>query len=304
MGKHSLSSKGLSLSQAQSISNLCNQRSREITSKLNTINNYSKILKIGEEIYTETQGNPLPSDIIDLLLEKSKLHSTQAFLMENIKAKDELIRSIQSECFEYDEKYPTRDTLEIFSPIPQVKESWAWDQLSISEYNEYLEAESFASHIGQFIHKGGVLDHLRNELPNIKTLEWIEIEEGKKTPMQVIIHHTSEDLLKTHEDLAGLHRKYEQRVNYFKAKIKNALTVKNAEIAKENSEKSNEINAKNKITMDDFSKETLKWAGEETKALHEFEEKRQKRISQVAEMKIEVDPRFQETIDLFLTSLK
>ena len=30
--------------------------------------------------------------------------------------------------------------------------------------------------------------------------------------------------------------------------------------------------------MDDFSKETLKWAGEETKALHEFEEKRQKSI--------------------------
>ena len=49
MGKHSLSSKGLSLSQAQSISNLCNQRSREITSKLNIVNNFSKVLKIGEE---------------------------------------------------------------------------------------------------------------------------------------------------------------------------------------------------------------------------------------------------------------
>jgi hypothetical protein len=306
MGKHSLSSKGLSLSQAQSISNLCNQRSREITAKLNIVNNFSKVLKIGEEEYVETQGNQLPGDVIQLLLEKSKLHATQAFLMENIKAKDELIKSIQSEGFDYEEicKYPVRDTLEIFKPTPQLKEDWAWNQLSISEYNEYLEAEAFASHIGQFIHRGGVLDNLRNELPNIKTLEWIEIEEGKKTPMKVLIHHTSENLLKTHEDLAALHRKYEQRVNYFKAKIKNALTVKNAEISKENAEKQNEINAKNKTIMENFNSQTVKWAGEENKALHEFEAKRQGRISEASEMKINVDPRFQETVDEFLKSLK
>ena len=52
--KNSLSSKGLSMSQAQSISNLCNQRSKEITNKLGDINNISKHLTIGEDTYVET----------------------------------------------------------------------------------------------------------------------------------------------------------------------------------------------------------------------------------------------------------
>jgi len=97
MKKHSLSTKGLSLSQAQSISNLCNQRATDIAAELNGINNVEKKLKIGEETYIETVGKPVPSNLTELLLEKAKLHATQAFLMENIKAKDSLITSIQRE---------------------------------------------------------------------------------------------------------------------------------------------------------------------------------------------------------------
>ena len=305
MGKNSLSSKGLSLSQAQSISNLCNQRSREINSKLTTVNNFSRDLKIGEETYVETVGIPMPSNVVELLLEKAELHSTQAFLMENIKAKDDLIKSIQREVFDYDSEvpYPQREKLEIFREESHKDESWAWDQLTNSEYNEYLEAEAFASHIGQFIHKGGVLDKLRNELPTIKTLEWMEVEEGKKTPMKVNIHHNSGELLTLHEELAAHHRKYEQRVNYFKAKIKNLLTSKNSEISRSNAEKQNEINSKNKEIMEAYEKACNVWEGNNSKAVHEFEENRQKRISEVAGMRIDVDGRFQKTIDTFLSSL-
>jgi hypothetical protein len=305
MGKHSLSSKGLSLSQAQSISNLCNQRSRDINSKLSTVNNFSRDLKIGEETYVETVGMEMPENVVDLLLEKAELHSTQAFLMENIKAKDDLIKSIQKEVFDYNSEvpYPQREKLELFREESHKDESWAWDQLTNSEYNEYLEAEAFASHIGQFIHKGGVLDKLRTELPTIKTLEWMEVEEGKKTPMKVNIHHNSEELLALHETLASHHRKYEQRVNYFKAKIKNLLTSKNSEISRSNSEKQNEINSKNTLVMEAYEKECNKWEGENSKALHVFEEGRQKRISEAAGMRIDVDGRFQKTIDTFLSSL-
>ena len=305
MGKNSLSSKGLSLSQAQSISNLCNQRSRDINSKLTTVNNFSRDLKIGEETYVETVGIPMPSNVVSLLLEKAELHSTQAFLMENIKAKDDLIRSIQKEVFNYELEvpYPQREKLELFREEAHKDESWAWDQLKNSEYNEYLEAEAFASHIGQFIHKGGVLDKLRGELPTIKTLEWMEVEDGKKTPMKVNIHHNSEELMVLHEELASHHRKYEQRVNYFKAKIKSLLTSKNSEISRFNSEKQNEINSKNKGILESYEKECSKWEGKNSKALHVFEEKRQKRISEAAAMRIDVDGRFQKTIDTFLSSL-
>ena len=154
--KNSLSSKGLSMSQAQSISNLCNQRSKEITNKLADVNNVSKTLVINSETYTETQGNPMPANVVELLTEKARLSATQAFLMENIKAKDELIKKIQCDQFEYEIEAPQRPKTEVRVLPFLVDENWGWDQLTTAEYNEYLEAEAYASHIGQFIHKGGI----------------------------------------------------------------------------------------------------------------------------------------------------
>lgn len=308
MGKNCLSSKGLSISQAQSISNLCHQRSREISIRLDNCNNFSKSVEIDGKKYLETPGNPLPSqeEVVSLLTEKSRLHATQAFLMENIKAKDSLIKSIKSEEFNYSEteERPSREDLEEFSPEEMVDESWGWDQLTTSEYNKFLEAEAFASHIGQFIHKGGALDKLRLDLPNTKPLQWMEIESGKKTPVVLDIHHKSEDLLSLHEHLSSLHRKYEQEVNYFKAKVKNLVTKKNSEISSSNSQGQMEVNKRNEEILENYQKEIKEWNGKAVKASHDFEKERQKRISEASEMRIEVDPRFQETIDLFLKTLE
>lgn len=308
MGKNCLSSKGLSISQAQSISNLCHQRSREISVRLENCNNYSKTVEVDGKSYLETPGNPLPSQeqVVDLLTEKSRLHATQAFLMENIKAKDSLIKSIKGEEFDYSsvEERPTREDLEDFYPENMVDESWGWEQLTSSEYNKFLEAEAFASHIGQFIHKGGALDKLRLDLPNTKPLQWMEIENGKKTPVVLNIHHRSEDLLSLHENLSSLHRKYEQEVNYFKAKVKNLVTKKNSEISSLNSKGQMEVNKRNEEILEDYQKRIKEWNGKAIKASHDFENERQKRISEASEMRIEVDGRFQETIDSFLKTLE
>lgn len=302
--KNSLASKGLSMSQAQSISNLCNQRSKEISSKLDNINNVSKELTIGNETYIETQANPIPVDVVLLLQEKARLSATQAFLMENIKAKDELIKEIQCDQFEYDVDAPERPKTEVRVLPFLVDENWGWSQLSAAEHNEYLEAEAYASHIGQFIHKGGKLDKLRAELPTIKTLEFMEIEVGKKTPMKVSIHHTSEQLLEIHEQLAALHREYEQKVNYFKAKVKNSVTSENARIAKERADIQAEVNEINSKQDVEYKNAYDKWAAEYRKASEEFEENRQKRIQEAANMKINVAERFQPVIDMFLKQLK
>ena len=200
--KNSLSSKGLSMSQAQSISNLCNQRAKEISTKLDNINNVSKKLVIGDETYTETQGNPIPENVVELLTTKARYSATQAFLMENIKAKDDLINEIRFEVFDYGVEEPLRPR-EVVETLPsEVDGNFGLDQMTAAEYNEYLEAEAYASHIGQFIHKKGTLDRLRAELPTIKTLEFMEIEVGKKTPLKVYIHHTADQLLAIHEELA------------------------------------------------------------------------------------------------------
>jgi len=304
--KNSLSTKGLSMSQAQSISNLCNQRSKEITSKLSDINNVSKTLTIGSDTYTETPAKPIPANVVDLLQEKARLSATQAFLMENINAKDEMINSIKREYAHYSEKVesPKRPNLEHAEVVSPITEDWGWNQLSAADYNEFLEAEAYAAHIGQFIHKGGPLDKLRAELPKIKTLEFMEIEVGKKTPIKVEVHHTSEQLLSTHEELAALHRGYEQKVNYFKSKVKNSVTSENARIAKINADEQSRINEINAKLREEFQKQNESWLAEERKFAQEFEANRQKRIADAVALKIEVASRFQPVVDEFLKNMK
>ena len=303
MKKHSLSTKGLSLSQAQSISNLCNQRATDIAAELNGINNVEKKLKIGDETYIETVGKPVPSNLTELLLEKAKLHATQAFLMENIKAKDILIREARYRGMDVDLKAPDRPKLESFDAIDEVDESYGWSQLTSNEVNEYTEAEAYAAHIGQFIHKNGPLDYLRKELPSIKTLEWIEVEQGKKTPLMVTVHHTNEQLLTIHNELAAKHRQYEQRVNYFKAKVKDLTTAENARIARHNADGFAKVNATNEVLNNQYHKEYTAYQAELTKLSQDLELQRQTEIGEIASLRINVDPRFQDVIDTYLAQL-
>jgi len=306
MKRNSLASKGLSMSQAQSVSNLCNQRSKDITASLADINNASKTIKISKEDHKLTAAKPLPENVVELLKNKARLHATQAFLMENIKAKDELINSIKREYFDYEDQNPAPTREPNIQPevLVQVGEDWGWEQLSMDEYNEFIEAEAYASHIGQFIHKGGTLDRLRAELPKIQLLEFMEVEIGKKTPVKVNVHHKPEDLLKTHEELAALHRGYEQRVNYFKSKVKNAVTKENARISKINADAQAEANEKNALVMNEYSKKKESWLADYKKASLDFETERQNRISEAVNLKIQVDARFQPVVDEFLKQLE
>jgi hypothetical protein len=283
---------------------LCNQRAKEISTKLDNINNVSKELVIGSDTYTETNGNPIPENVVELLTTKARYSATQAFLMENIKAKDGLINEIRFEVFDYGVEEPLRPR-EVVETLPtEVDENFGLDQMTAAEYNEYLEAEAYASHIGQFIHKKGTLDRLRAELPTIKTLEFMEIEVGKKTPLKVSIHHTPEQLLAIHEELAALHRGYEQKVNYFKSKAKNAVTSENARIQRERADIQSRVNTENEKLRREYADACSKFYEERKKASQEFEAKRQERIQEAANLKINVAERFQDVVDEFLNQLK
>lgn len=305
MKTSSLSSKGLSLSQAQSISNLCNQECRDIDAKLEILNNASRTLTLNGEEYVETQGHPIDNDkVITLLTHKGKLHATQAFLMENILAKNEELERLKNLKFTHSEVAPEYPELEDPTMLEQVDEDWGWSQLTPAEYNEFLEAEAFASHYGQFIHKGGKLDVLRRELPSLKTLEWMVIEDGKKTPLKVNIHHTIDQLGILHNEIASIHRKYEQRVNYFKAKVKNLVTQENARIANVNAAEQQRVNIINDRLMSEYEKAREEYRAKVAVLSEEFENDRQNQISKIAALRIQVDPRFKETIDSFLKEIE
>ena len=113
-----------------------------------------------------------------------------------------------------------------------------------------------------------------------------------------------EELLKLHEELASVHRGYEQKVNYFKAKVKNLTTEENAKIAKENGQKQAEVNANNNKLRADFDSLNKVWEDNQKTLAQNFEEKRQNDIKTAASLRIQVDPRFQSTIDTFLKNLE
>jgi len=308
MKKNNLSHKGLSLSQAQSISNLCNQRALEITKQLISVNNYSKSVVVDDVRHETVKGVKLPNNIVNLLTEKAKLHACQAFLMENMKAKEELLTNAKKDVYQIPNGLisitPVHPVFITPLRLSEVSEVFGWEQLTTDEYNEYLEAEAYASHIGQFIHEKSILSGLRNEINSIPAIEWMVIKgDGSKTPVNIMVHHTAEGLMKVHEELAALHRNFEQIVNYYKAKVKNITTERNAEIARLNADAQNDAEMQNGILQADYATALKKVSESINTAKAEFEKERQANIKKFAGLRIDVDKRFQETINIFLEQL-
>lgn len=304
MRKNSLSPNGLSLSQAQSISNLCNQRAVEIDNKLNGVNNFSKSVRVNGDTLVTVVAKPLPMNVVSLLIEKAQLFACQGFLMENIKAKDNLIKAAQADFADVTSiEFPTSPLPIRAETLSKVTEEWGWEQLTPAEMCTFLEAEAYAAHIGQFIHNRGVLDTLRKELPGINPIEWMSIKEGEKIPVTVKTHHSSDTLLAVHEKLASLHREHEQQVNYFKAKVKNLTTLENARIAKFNADAQNDVQQINLLSNKEYMAQYNACSDAVRKIQADFEKARQENIKLIASLRISVDSRFQPVVDMFLKAL-
>ena len=297
-----LANKGLSMSQAQSISNLCNQNAQEIQRELDSYNNCSKSITVAGQVYDLQESMPIPSDILSKLKIKGDLHACQAFLMEAIKSKEsEMTRIRHSETNLSHLVKPVKELVDDYEVEYGVEESWGWNQLSDTEYSEYLQAEALASHLGQFIHKSGKLTQLRKELPNTPSIEWFEVESGKKTPVKVTKHHLAPVLMAIHEDIAEQHRVYEQRVNYFKAKVKNLVSDENARIQRVNAVKAAEYLKLEKEAREKYQLALDAYNGEVLRLTMEFNSQRELDIKSTAALRINVDPRFQAVIDMFIT---
>jgi len=107
-----------------------------------------------------------------------------------------------------------------------------------------------------------------------------------------------------------LHRQHEQRVNYFKSKVKNLVTNENARIANLNADIQNEASKKNNNAQAEYQNLVAHYktlyveATEKTKNIHaEFEKERQAKIKEIAAMRISVDARFQPVVDIFLKQI-
>ncbi len=290
------------MSQAQSISNLCNQRAQEITRELDSYNVSSKSIKISGETFDLETACPMPITVLELLKEKSKLHATQAFLMEAIKEKSDIIQELESSRFDSSSLVePERPEYPDIHIANSVGENWGWSQLTPSEYNEYLMVEAYASHLGQFIHKGGKLTQMRKQLADLPAIEWMNVKDGEKTPVRIQKHHSPSQLLTIHEQIANEHRVYEQRVNYFKAKVKNLVSDENARIQKENADKAKAFELEEQRINEEYRAAMNTYRTQLIAETSSFSANREKAIKDAAALRISVDPKFQDVIDMFIT---
>ncbi len=303
MRKHNLTSDGLSMTQGQSVSNLAHQRAETIINQLNSVNNFGEKVKIDDEYLFTVAPMPMPENIVELIETIGELHGCEAFLMENIKAKEALLDTTKrAVCDTSSIVVPERPKYidEKIGQLKNVNEEFGWEQLKPAELNEYHQAKAFASSIGTFIHKGSVLDKLRKQLPEIPAIKWMTIKEGEKTPIKIVKHHTSEELLSLHEKLATKHREFNQRVNYYEAKVKNLMTQENARIVEHNAAIQNSAIKINDDLRVGYEMACLKYTEEVQKMQSAFEKERQENIKKYAALRINVDPKFQKTIDMFL----
>jgi hypothetical protein len=297
-----LSTKGLSMSQAQSISNLCNQRAQEMQRELDAYNVSSKSIKVNGETFELESAYPMPANVIELLRDKAKLHATQAFLMEALNHKNDLMHIIREKQFDdshlEEPKRPVHNELNLSA---DVTETWGWAQLTANEYNEFLSAEAYASHLGQFIHKNGKLSQMRKELANLPAIEWMNVKDGEKTPIKIQKHHTAQQLLSVHEQIAADHRVHEQRVNYYKAKVKNLVSDENARIQKENADKAEAHRLHEQKVTEEYWAAMDSYRSQLISEKSAFNSNRELELKQTAALRISVDPRFQDVIDMFIT---
>lgn len=275
-----LSEKGMSMTQAQSLSNLCNQHSQTIENELAKIGNFSSKLEHNGKDYPVFVSQPVPADIAKKLKEQGEISALQGILMENIKTKSEILEMIRRYDFEFDTPPAIPNYRE------NVSETDMKSYLSITDFGEFIYHEAMAAKIGQFIHKNGTLDKLRRTLNADERFETYQMKAGEHTPIVKTMNHTHDELLKYHEELSNLHREHEQKVNYYKAKLKNMANDENIKIAQENQ-------AKARVYGDEFK---------------QWSEKRNERQSElyalISPLRIGIPTLFQSTIDLFKEKIK
>lgn len=302
MKKFLTTGEGLSMSQAQSISNLVYQESREIDSKLKAINNCSKVVDIEGKSYTKIRGNKIPENVVALITKKGELHALQAYLMSALKAKEALLEEVKSKQFVYDVPLPEFDYSEKMEYIPaeSVSMEYGWDSLTEEELLEFTIAEAMAAHIGKFIHENGILTKLREELPTLENLEFISIKVGEQIPLTVNIHHTSEQLFEIHKNLAEKHREFESKVNYYKAKVRNLVNDKNMEIAAANSVHANTVKAFNAALQEKYVNSMNKYNLEKAQELSLFQKHNLQLKAQYASLKIIIPDYFRKPISEYV----
>jgi len=290
-----LSNNGLSMSQATSISNSMTQRVNDIDSTMSnwTVIKETVFLK-DKEIVNKNINLPDKEEINSLLREKQLLISAISWIMESVKVKNSYLEQIKRN--KYSEPVPVLENIEYIPMLNPVNEEWGMSKLSQSEIEEFVIRVAESSVIGKFIHKGSILEKLRNESNISEFVSMKRIGKEEFISQLTVSVGAFEELSSYHKELAEKHLESEKRVNYFKAKIQNLVNEENQRIIQVNSEN----NRKNSLLKEEAKSRLDKLISEYNLKVSEFEKENLKELSRVSKLRIVIPSQIQDTVNLYL----
>lgn len=281
-----LGTKGLTSSEANYTANivkeLCEKTAQEI--KQMTLfkgvihfqgkeNDYNKVYKV--------------DNLQEKCMQEGNLYALSAWLREAIKSKDSLVTKNISNNFEKELKQlPIAPKLVNSSTEEEIKNG-----LPIDELAEFLMYEAKAAHLGKKVHPGGIFETWFNLIKNIPRTQ---INPDNKDYVVFFEQEVNESSL--YEIFFSLQKEYreaEQKVNYYKSKVKDLLN-----------QKSQEINAVNQKALNEYKNECNEIYIYNAIVQEEIETLRGQKLKEIAELKIIIPFSLQATLDYVQTFSK
>ena len=281
-----LDTKGLTTAEANYTANIIKELCERISNEIKQLTLFKGTLNFQGK---QTEYNKVykVENLEEKCLEEGNLYALSAWLREAIKAKEALLKQVENDNFDIS----LLNEVNYGKAISLLTEDEVKYSLPINELAEYLAYEAKAAHIGKKVHPNGIFEQWFNMIKNTPKVQINEINKDYIVEFDQVVDE--KDLYQVYFTLQKEYREAEQKVNYYKAKVKNLLNERNQE-----------INQKNRALQDKLSQD-LEIQNSKNLALQaEINNLRGQKLKEVSELKIIIPNELQKTLDYVQTYSK
>ena len=224
-----LDTKGLTSAEANYTANIVKELCERISNEIKQLTIFEGVLNFQgkQTIYNKVFK---VDNLEEKCLEEGNLYALSAWLREAIKSKDNLLKQVDLDNFEI--KLLNEVFIDIEATSKLLTEDEIKYSLPINELAEYLAYEAKAAHIGKKVHPNGIFEQWFNAIKNTPRVQINDVNKDYVVEFSQIVDE--KDLYSIYFNLQKEYREAEQKVNYYKAKIKNLLDEKNQKINQQN----------------------------------------------------------------------
>jgi len=281
-----LDTKGLTTAEANYTANIVKELCERISNDIKQLSLFKGTLNFQGKQAEYNKVHKV-ENLEEKCLEEGNLYALSAWLREAIKAKEALLKQVENDNFDIS----LLNEVNYGKSTSLLTEDEVKYSLPINELAEYLAYEAKAAHIGKKVHPNGIFEQWFNEIKNTPKVQITEINKDYIVEFDQVVDE--KDLYQIYLTLQKEYREAEQKVNYYKAKVKNLLNEKNQE-----------INQKNRALQDKLSQD-LEIQNSKNLALQaEINNLRGQKLKEVSELKIIIPNELQKTLEYVQTYSK